>query len=889
MTISGVFPGFFWRRKASKIEEGIPAKAGGEAKAMGKMEMKDTYRPMMNLHLDVHKSKEEQQEWVRWCKKQGYGGFALIFGDSMKTDHLDESWYQGLFTATRNVAEEAKRQGLEVWIFDEWGYPSCVAGGLVGTEERLRSKKLHVAFDYLLNPGQTVSFQVPERLVSVKAIPVNRFGFYAPGGHCKEAFSEKVLKEAKPGALLTYQAGEKTERLVGVTYETVSFITHVAVEDNPENRALGTTDLLGRAAAEKFLQVVHERFYQALPEYFGSVIKGFFYDEPEICFDFPWTEGMEEEFLKRKGYDIREELPILMCYSKIFYHPGWDEGDTLIRKLTQDYFDVWTDLAAENFYGVLRDWCHERGIRSVGHQDMDNWTKTLASVSGHFFKNSWYNDDPGIDVINDDIEIGRFNDFPRFAGSAKRLMGKERALSETFALMGIGLSPDRQRFIMEHQVIRGVDQFFNMISYVGEEKGTPAPFTRGNPVGELHGYAVNTHVGRCAQVCNTGLPGGQTALYLPMSEIYLTMLRDGDPHNLNGNKPWICVDRIAKILAYAPCDFDYIWDEAILSLHAEGGAFTTEAGQKIRTIIIPEGCVLPEKTAEKLKEFCMEGGRVISVRRRIGNGCEEYFTLCPDYQYLKEMLDLPVTVKGQEGDARLSLCHRRDGGRSYFVLLNESDKDFVGDIGLGKETEIFEMDPLTGKIKDTGEAGALEHTFFAASQLRIFLTEEGVTGERAKKEEALAETEVTVGQIEAILPGGRSVQMDADQLKTWEDMGEPTYSGFVEYRIPFVSRGGRLSVSLGRVLHSAVWSLDVPVDPCEGGNRLSFAPFTFIIEENLEPGSHVLYVYVQNTPANPYLGSLKAEQETKDRGQINADRKMVYSGLLGPVRLKGEL
>lgn len=57
-------------------------------------------------------------------------------------------------------------------------------------------------------------------------------------------------------------------------------------------------------------------------------------------------------------------------------------------------------------------------------------------------------------------------------------------MSETFALMGIGQSPDRQRFLMEHQVIRGVDEFFNMISPVAEEPDALAPFTRGNQVGD---------------------------------------------------------------------------------------------------------------------------------------------------------------------------------------------------------------------------------------------------------------------------------------------------------------------------------------------------------------------------------------------------------------------
>lgn len=257
----------------------------------------DQYRPIINLHLDYHQTPEEQRRWVRWCKKQGYGGFALIFGDTLKTDRIDEQWYQNLFAATRNVAQEAKEQGLAVWIFDRMGLSQLCGGRPSGrARKNCSSKKLHVALDLWLEPGQKVQFPLPQRLVSLKAVPVNRFGFYAPGGPCRPV----LLEETQPGALVTYTAGDTKERLVAVTWETLSFITHVAVQDDPNDYALGTTDLLGKAAAQRFLEVVHQRFYEALPEYFGTVIKGFFYDEPEICFDFPWTVGLEEEFLRRK-------------------------------------------------------------------------------------------------------------------------------------------------------------------------------------------------------------------------------------------------------------------------------------------------------------------------------------------------------------------------------------------------------------------------------------------------------------------------------------------------------------------------------------------------------------------------------------------------------------
>jgi hypothetical protein len=257
-------------------------------------------------------------------------------------------------------------------------------------------------YDRFLEPGETISIEIPDRTVSLKSIPVNRYGFYAPAGRCND-----IAEENSTGDIVKYTS-KGYERVILVTWEYVSFISHVPITNDPLNFSLGTPDLMNKEAASRFIKVVHEKFYDELKDYFGTVIKGFFYDEPEVCFDFPWTQGFENEFIKRKGYDLRDNLPILMAYAGNFYHPGYHEADLIIKNLVFDYFDVWTDLVAENFYGEIQKYCHKRGVLSVGHQDMDNHTKTLASVSGHFFKNSYYNDSPGIDVIGSNIDIDTF-------------------------------------------------------------------------------------------------------------------------------------------------------------------------------------------------------------------------------------------------------------------------------------------------------------------------------------------------------------------------------------------------------------------------------------------------------------------------------------------------
>ena len=44
------------------------------------------------------------------------------------------------FGFIRGCIKTAKEEGLEVWIFDDWGYPSGTAGGLVCTNDSFRAK-----------------------------------------------------------------------------------------------------------------------------------------------------------------------------------------------------------------------------------------------------------------------------------------------------------------------------------------------------------------------------------------------------------------------------------------------------------------------------------------------------------------------------------------------------------------------------------------------------------------------------------------------------------------------------------------------------------------------------------------------------------------------------
>ena len=67
---------------------------------------------------------EELRRQIRAMKKAGIGGFFMHARGGLMTEYLGEDW----FTATAACIDEAEKQGMHAWCYDENGWPSGFAG-----------------------------------------------------------------------------------------------------------------------------------------------------------------------------------------------------------------------------------------------------------------------------------------------------------------------------------------------------------------------------------------------------------------------------------------------------------------------------------------------------------------------------------------------------------------------------------------------------------------------------------------------------------------------------------------------------------------------------------------------------------------------------------------
>jgi hypothetical protein len=811
------------------------------------------YAPVLHTGYGAHYTEKHMRDFVEWIDAQYYSGFSAEGKSKSRTNDID-GWVEGFIRGIAYAADELAKRGLCLWLFDEWGYPTGTAGGkTLEAGTRWRSKKLHLAMDLPLEKGQCLDLPVPSRFLSAAVWKTGRDIFGTP------------LAEARPlspvEGRIRYEAREKRERLCVVTWEFDNFRTVGIFIPDPEDDKQGTLDLLSREGVARFISQMHERYVPALGKYFGRELKGFFYDEPFVSVPFPYTFDIFEEFQRVKAYDLIPFLPHMLA--------GLFPAGVL------DYRDVCTSRVAEVFYGQMAEWCHAHGLELVGHQDLDHRIFSLDSKSGHFFKNSARSDAPGVDYIWDQLRPGHFADFPRFAGSARRLLGKKHAGSESFAATSACLFPDYMRFCMEFQILRGIDRFYLMIADPVPEDGQfRTVLSKDHPQSIAFGALLNRRVALTNRLVNTARPGAGIALYIPMGVVFRDMLRQNDAAN---QAPYLLVwkylNRAAEILCYLPVDFEYLWKEALLNLPIRDGALVSPEGQRIHTLIIPPSTVEEPDIYDKLSLFIREGGHLFFI-----NDVPEFFL--GQALVVPEVEDLPGFIEPGlrlSPPSRLSLTVRQDKEKTLYFILNEDSVPHSTDIAFppGKLLR-YDYDRELWIDVERREGDAVP-ALFQPMELEVY----ALAGAPAGILPLQGGPEFGVSGWTVLLPEGYELSLGED-LRDWGEFYRKDYTGWMSYRASFqVPRKGKYRINLGRVCYAAKVSVDGLEKPA------AFAPYKADFE--LEGGSHSLQVDVLNTSANEILGTAEAIRKNRDmawfKTKVGSDRNYLCSGLLGPVKV----
>jgi hypothetical protein len=779
------------------------------------------------------------------------------------------------------VAEAAKR-GMRLWIQDESDYPSGFAGGNIsrlypqlGMQGIVADIRVHVV------PGQTLTMPAPPDTLAIFATKTST-----------DQQIQGVIPIPVPanGQLRwTVPAQGSTPNEPRLTWEVV-FVRHVYVSSPTRNfnREDGTRakdalysliDYLDPEATRAFLKITHETYRQAVGDEFGKIVLGFFGDEPDYSSAIPWTPKLLEEFEQRKGYDLKPYIPS-------FFVGRGAEATEETRRARADYYDVWSAIFQNSFFGEQAEWCKKYNVEYLVHLNHEETMIALEHSEGDYFRDNRYVEVPGIDNLNQlvpdavhrpDGTWNINNNFPKLASSAAHLFGKPKVWAEEGG--GVGIDGKYQ---LDFQLVRGVTALQLRVPVLrgGGDPSAPAPATFAPPP---QAAMVAWYANRGGYLMAIGRPAAQVGLYHPGNSIWM-----GDQE----------ADRSTTKLGWQlfehQVDWDYFDEQSLSSVATIGnGGFQNLSGQVYKAIIFPSMTVITRTALARLRAFVKAGGKAIFVGKTPGLIVDKTFLNAndvPDLSFAtlmepagditaRVLSALPKPdVKLDSEFPRLTYTHRSWRDADMYFLFNESHQAesrvaTVAGRGTAQAWDLAtgEIHPLSG-VATESDAVRFQLVLgpYEAKVVVVGPLPSGV---------GPAEPSLTSGNTVAELGGDWTLDLNGKQvttpLKSWEDLGAQSFAGPATYRKQFTisaaPAGKRIYLEIGDVNDYARVKLNGKELEAHG-----WQPYRWEVTDAVKAGANELVVEVRTTLATPGPGAAPGAP-ARARGPA--------SGLLGPVRL----
>ena len=413
-------------------------------------------------------------------------------------------------------------------------------------------------------------------------------------------------------------------------------------------------DHFDKQAVAHYLKHIEEAFERTKTPYPHT----FFNDSYEVEAA-TWTPTLLEEFEKRRGYKLEEQLPQLL------------RGEPVILS---DYRETLGDLLLENFTQQWTAWAHSHGAitRNQAHGSPANLIDCYAAVDIPEIEGFGLSEF-GIKGLRKDPGKTRKNDSDfsmlKYAPSAAHICGKPFTSSETFTWLTehfrtslSQLKPD-----IDLMFCAGVNHmFFHGTCYSPKNEPWPGwkfyasiDMSPTNSIWRDAPYFMQ-YVERCQSFLQWGQPDNDFLVYLPVRDMWKKqpekLLMQFSIHAMGKLAP----EFIQSILDIerAGFDCDYISERLLMNVSYKDGLLITKGGTRYKGLVIPGSGEMPENVKAHIEALKAQGAQII------------YGTKAADLQAATK----PEAMKTECG--LKAIRRRNDTGYHYFIAnLSPNDID----------------------------------------------------------------------------------------------------------------------------------------------------------------------------------------------------------------------
>jgi hypothetical protein len=653
---------------------------------------------------------EAQESLFSKLHNQGFGGVVcnVSFENYLQSEEKWDAFIKGV--------KKAKETGFSMWLYDECGYPSGNAGGLVLKDHPEWAARGLLVLSTNIDGPQSIKLNIPDgNIMLSKAYPKSN-------GVCLIKKAIDLKKNIQNGELVL-NIPEGNWHVLVVSENQIYEGTHAAMN---LWKKIPYINLPKPEPTKLFIQLTHAGYAKKLGRNLGNYFEATFTDEPSLMSLFlkqmpwkvlPWSDNLPGEFKKRRGYDIETHISSLII-----------ETDENWKKHRYDFWLTVGELVSQNYFGQLRDWCRQHNLLSGGHLLAEEGIVNHIPLYGDFYRCIRMLDAPGIDCLTSiPQEVPWY--IARLIASCGWIDGKSVIMCETSDHSQVyrPSGDNHPKRIVSEDEIRGtlnrlfVNGVTRITSYYSFAQLTDEQLRR-----------LNQQCGRCTLMIEKSRPSPNIGVLYPVQTLW-TKFVPSDLWSREANDA-AKVEKVYRTvinnLFNDKKEFLIVDYDTLENCKADNGTIETK-NIKLDTIILPCVDTISWKSIQNLDIFVKSGGTLILVgavpensesefpSKRVINLTKNWFEGESNKPVLKKygngifcylpsgfevaLGEIVKTVCPQEllvddPNSQLKVSRRISEDKTLFFIINDSNQKWMGNLVFSNYVDGEEWNPVNGTV-----------------------------------------------------------------------------------------------------------------------------------------------------------------------------------------------
>ena len=551
-------------------------------------------------------------EQIGEMKQAGMGGFFMHARSGLKTEYMGEDWMD----AVAACMNEAEKQNMQAWLYDENGWPSGFAG-----MKLLEDKKNHAHY---ISCEQVTSFD--EQALANYTIDGNRL---------------VRVKSSADGIKPTFAVYDHTNSSV--------------------------VDILNRDIVAQFIALTHEKYYERYREDFGTRLLGFFTDEPQYFrYDTPYSPVLNAKYETLYGKDMLDHLGALFYDCEDAYAFRWR------------YWKLLNDTYTESFVKQIYEWCEAHNCQLTGHAIEESTLFSQMWCCAGVMPFYEYEHIPGCDwlgkVVDSEITPKQVGSVAQQLGKKRTITESFACTGWNTSPRELKQILDWQ-FV---NGINTLCTHLTPLSLEGSRKfDHPAFFCKANPWFDTFSQ-FSDYIAKVGCMLSESREYAPVGVIHPMHSAYLTYNRATDAASVSGLET--AFRTLAETLSAANIPHHYIDETLLAKYGSVKGDRLKMGLCEYEYILIPDMPQLDATTAELLRQYVKNGGKILLIGNAPKYLCGKKADLSflrSNISWAEIPTSLAYRIDKQDTPIRSTLHRSPDGDFLFAVNLSKEETQTV--------------------------------------------------------------------------------------------------------------------------------------------------------------------------------------------------------------------